>query len=389
MMGSELAILSGVLLLVGLHPFLTYPLSLRLLGLFATRPVAAWQELLPDVTVALCVCAYNEERVIRDKVENLLGFCASFPQLQLLFYVDAATDRTAEMLSAYADRVRLIVSPERHGKTHGMNLLVAASQAEFVVFSDANVTFAPDALRNLLRPFGDPAVGCVCGHLVYTLPEANGTAAVGAGYWKLEETIKELESQTGSIMGADGSIFAIRRALHRPVPPDIIDDMFVSLSILCNGHRIVRAGDAVAHEPTVSHPGEEFRRKVRIACQAFNVHRTLAGQLRRLSPLDRYKYISHKQLRWLTGYFLAASGAFLVAALIALQAWTILAVLLCGAGLLTLLGVVMPRSPPARLLQIGGAFLATALGVFRSMRGDRFQTWNPPGSARSLEAPMR
>ena len=144
---------------------------------------------------------------------------------------------------------------------------------------DANVVFAPDAVRRLLRPFADPAVGCVCGHLVYTAPDGaaaeggggGATAATGSLYWRLEERIKELESRTGSVMGADGSIFAIRRALHRPPPRDIIDDMYVSLSILCDGHRVVRAGDALAYEATVSRPAEEFRRKIRIACQAFIV----------------------------------------------------------------------------------------------------------------------
>ena len=149
-----------------------------------------------------------------------------------------------------------------------------------MVFTDANVMFAPDALPRLLRPFADPEVGCVCGHLVYTAPDGSPTAATGSLYWRLEERIKQLESRTGSVMGADGSIFAIRRALHRPPPRDIIDDMYVSLPMLCDGHRVVRAEDALAYEEIGLRPAEEFRRKVRIACQAFNVHRLLRPRLR-------------------------------------------------------------------------------------------------------------
>src|ERR1700761_990630 len=153
-----------------------------------------------------------------------------------------------------------------------MNTLVQATDADYLVFSDANVMFAPDAIPKLLSPFQDPAVGFVCGHLIYKSVDGNATASTGSAYWRLEEAIKELESRTGSTMGADGSIFAIRRDLHRPAPPDIIDDMFVSMSILCDRYRVVRASDAIAHEETVSRPQEEFRRKIRIACQAFNVH---------------------------------------------------------------------------------------------------------------------
>jgi cellulose synthase/poly-beta-1,6-N-acetylglucosamine synthase-like glycosyltransferase len=383
-MGPELWALSGVLLLIGLHPFLTYPASLALLAQFITRPVAAWSELPRGKRVALCVCAYNEEAIIRDKIENMLALKERVPELELLVYVDAATDATSSILRRYADRVHLIVSPERHGKTHGMNALVAATNADFVVFSDANVMFAPDAIERLLLPFGDPEVGCVCGHLIYVGAPGSGTAFAGSVYWRLEEWIKRMESRTGSTMGADGSIFAIRRPLHRPPPPDIIDDMFVSLSILCEGHRVVKTGDALAYEEVVSKPGEEFRRKVRISCQAFNVHRLLLTRLRRLSLLDRYKYISHKSLRWMTVYFLTAGIAALVAGLAVAAAWSVLAGLFAVAMLGVLAGMIFPASPAGKALDIAAAFVATGFGVLRSLRGDRFQTWTPAASAHAV-----
>lgn len=382
-MGPELWALSGVLLLIGLHPFVTYPASLALLARFITRPVAAWPALPRRKRVALCVCAYNEEAIIRDKIENMLALRDRVPQLELLVYVDAATDATSSILRHYADRIHLIVSPERHGKTYGMNSLVAATDADFVVFSDANVMFAPDAVERVLLPFGDPEVGCVCGHLIYVSAPGSATAFAGSVYWRLEEWIKRMESHTGSTMGADGSIFAIRRQLHRPPPPDIIDDMFVSLSILCEGYRVVKTADALAYEEVVSKPNEEFRRKVRISCQAFNVHRSLLARLRRLSALDRYKYVSHKLLRWMTIYFLAAGIAALIAGLVASAAWPVLAGLFAAAALSTLAGVIFPTSPAGKLLDIAAALVATGFGVLRSLRGDRFQTWTPAASAHS------
>lgn len=381
-MGPELLALSGVSALLAIHPFLTYPASLAALARFTPRSLPGADGPPTGLRVALCVCAYNEARIIRDKADNMLALQQSVPHLELLIYVDAASDGTAEILQDYRDRIRIIVAAERHGKTHGMNTLVAATDADIVVFSDANVMFAPDAITRLLRPFAAASVGCVCGHLIYRTAQASATAATGSIYWRLEETIKELESRTGSTMGADGSIFAIRRSLHHPPPPDIIDDMFVSLSILCDGYRVVRAADALAYEETVSRPREEFRRKIRISCQAFNVHRLLRPRLRRLSLLDQYKYTSHKLLRWMAGYLLATAGLLFLAALIDMAAWRTLVVVIVLALATLATGLARPTSLPGKLLDIAAAFLATSFGVIRSLHGERFQTWTPPASAR-------
>lgn len=381
MLGQLLLASACVFAAVGVHPFTTYPLSLALLARLRPRPVAAAQP-APNARVALCVCAYNEAKVIRAKADNMVSMRKAVPGLELLIYVDAASDRTAEILREYEGEITVVASPTRHGKTHGMNTLVQAAGAEFVVFSDANVIFAPDAIPRLLSRFGDPEVGCVCGHLVYTRANDSATAVTGSLYWRLEETIKQLESRSGSTMGADGSIFAIRGALHRPPPPDIIDDMYVSLSILCAGRRVVRAGDALAYEEAATQAGDEFRRKVRIACQAFNVHRLLRADLARMPPLDRYKYVSHKLLRWFTAYLLSAAVLCLAAGLAALDAWMLLLIgILAGVALLVA-ARLHPAGPLDKIVDIGAAFLATGLGVIQSMRGERFQVWTPPASAR-------
>jgi cellulose synthase/poly-beta-1,6-N-acetylglucosamine synthase-like glycosyltransferase len=377
------AMLAAGICLLGLaaHPFITYPVSLWLLARARPRPIATGQ---PPRTAALCVCAYNEERVIRAKVENMLALRKAFPALEILVYVDAATDRTAEILRERDGAITLVVSPARLGKTHGMNTLVGMTTAECLVFSDANVMFAPDAIPRLLAPFADPSVGSACGHLVYSEAKGNVTAETGSFYWRLEERIKRLESASGSVMGADGSIFALRRVLHRPPPADLIDDMYVSLMALCGGARIVRVDDALAYEDSVSRPGEEFRRKIRIACQAFNVHRTLWPHLRTLPLVDRYKYVSHKLLRWLTIYLLAAGALLTLGGLAAAQAWLLLACLLALGLLALVLAGTARRGLPMTLRTVLEAFVATGLGVWRSLCGERFQTWNPPASARAF-----
>ena len=387
MIGLALLACAAILTVIGIHPFITYPLSLAALARLRPRPVAASSPATATGRVALCVCAYNEEKVIRAKIENMLSMRKATPGLELLVYVDAASDRTADILReckrVHESEMTVVVSPARHGKTYGMNLLVQATDADFIVFSDANVTFAPDAIPRLLSRFADPDVGCVCGHLVYTLADNSATAVTGSLYWRLEEAIKELETRTGSTMGADGSIFAIRRALHRPPPPDIIDDMCVSLSILCGGHRVVRANDAFAFEEATTQAGDEFRRKVRIACQAFNVHRLLRSRLAELSPLDRYKYVSHKLLRWFTIYLLTAAGLFMVAGLAASGAWMLLSLGILVAAALLGAAWLRPAGPVGKVVDIVAAFVATGLGVVQSLRGERFQVWTPPASARA------
>ncbi len=384
--GTLLATAGSGLALLALHPFTTYPLSLGLLAKRRPQPLRPTGQIAGSV--ALCVCAYNEEQVIRAKVDNMLAMRAAVPGLQILVYVDGASDRTADILRGYGDQIDLVASAARHGKTHGMNTLVSRTSADLLVFSDANVMFAADAVPRLLAPFADPAVGAVCGHLLYTGPDGNATAETGSLYWRLEERIKALESATGSVMGADGSIFAIRRALHRPPPADLIDDMYVSLAILCEGSRIVRADDAHAFEESVSRPGEEFRRKVRIACQAFNVHRALWPRLRAMPLLDRYKYVSHKLLRWVAIYLLAFGGVAILAGLALAGAGWAAVGLLAVATLLLGASLAARKGKLATIRDVLSAFVATGIGVGRSVRGDRFQTWNPPASARGPARPV-
>jgi cellulose synthase/poly-beta-1,6-N-acetylglucosamine synthase-like glycosyltransferase len=375
--------LGGAALLLALHPFVTYPLSLWLLRRWrAAPPPRPPPAATRPLSFAICTCAYNEARVIEAKLQNLLTLREGQPGLDILVYVDKSSDATEAICRGYADRIQLRVSKERTGKTHGMNLLVGLTQADIVVFTDANVMLDPLVLQHLAPHFDDPAVGCVCGNLNYTNAADSVTAQTGSMYWKLEEGIKRLETDTGSVMGADGSLFAIRRALHHAPPDHIIDDMYVSLRLLCDGHRIVQARDVRAYEQSVSVPGEEFHRKVRIACQAFNVHRLLWPRLARLPALSLYKYLSHKLLRWFTIYLLALSYLAFAAAALAAGLPLLAGVMAAGLAALWLLGHRYPVRPVAQLFDILSAMAGAGLGVWRSVAGERFQTWQPAASIR-------
>jgi cellulose synthase/poly-beta-1,6-N-acetylglucosamine synthase-like glycosyltransferase/glycosyltransferase involved in cell wall biosynthesis len=371
-----LALLTAVL---AFYPFTLYPLSLALMP---RRPVARGVAAPPGTPITLCFCAYNEERSLPAKLENIRRLKAHYPGLRVLAYVDGSADRTAELLLATPDLVETITDPVRRGKTHGMNRLVARATSEIVVFTDANVLLDDHAIERITGYFADPEIGCVCGHLTY-VDERSAAAMTASLQWRLEEFTKARESETGSVMGADGSIFAIRKHLHRVVPIDLIDDMYLSLSILCDGYRIIHAPDVQAFETCAADPYDELRRKIRIACQAVNVHRTLWPRLRRQDPITVYKYVAHRLLRWLTPFLLLLAGMLLVAAL-ALQLGAVVTLAAVLAALLAFVVGLRFRARPVEMVwSVALSLVGVALGVLLSLRGQRFQTWEPAVSVRA------
>lgn len=383
-MASPLSILllalAGLSVLAVVYPYVIYPLILASLPKQPLRREA--EAVQPRLSLAFC--AYNEEQVLPAKLDNLRRLRAADPALQLLAYSDGSSDATAEILAAERAWIDVVIAEERHGKSHGMNTLVQAARGDIVIFTDANVMVDPDALAALRRNFADPRVGCVCGNLIYTNPEEGATAATGSLYWRLEERIKTLESRCGSTMGADGALFAVRRALYPQVPPDIIDDMYVSLSILCDGYRVVRDPAVLAHERATTDSADEFQRKIRIACQAFNCHRLLWPRLRGLPLLDLFKYVSHKLLRWFGIYFFALS----VLAAASWLFWQDHGVVALGGLAVGLLFYSAGRAGVPRMfgkaVEILRAMAATGIGLLKSRQGERFQTWDLPASSRKV-----
>jgi cellulose synthase/poly-beta-1,6-N-acetylglucosamine synthase-like glycosyltransferase len=391
MLPALLLAIGAVSILISLWPFGPYQITLiaarRLYGFPPTPDLARVVPRQSDDSFAICMCAYNEAATIADKVEDLLSLReTSGADLDILIYVDGATDDTASILEPYRDRVRLVIEGDRRGKTHGMNLLVAQTHASIVMFTDANVRIDPSAVSVLRRYFADPTIGCVCSHLTYVNASQSATAFVGSAFWSFNEWSKGLETATGSVIGADGSLFAIRRRLHRPVPKGLFDDIFVSLGILLAGYRVVRAPDLRAYETHTTEATDEFRRKIRIANESMAVHFELWPELRRLDGWHIYKYIGHRLLRWIGGYFLILAMLLLTtAALLALGPVVTLAI---GGSLLFLFVVALRArlGPAMTLLNVLLALAGNIVGVWRAFHGERAITWEPPLSARGAES---
>ena len=272
---------------------LAYPIVAAAWARVAGRRVRRGPE-LPSVSVI--VAAYNEESVIERRLENLLALDYPPEQLELVVTSDASTDRTHELVERFAPRVRLLVN-ERGGKVAAQDRAVRETRGEIVAFSDANATWAPAALRELVADFADPEVAYVCGKLV--LQDAEGSNREGA-YWRYELWLRQNESLLHSVTGGNGSIYAVRRADYVEVDPRFGHDLSFPYLMVQRGRRAVYQPLARAFEKPTPTNETEYRRKVRMFEHCWLIA-LRGGMLRRLPPRYRLAVFSHRTLRYGSG----------------------------------------------------------------------------------------
>jgi len=375
MIDGLLVALIGLSVILLIWPFALYPLILRLLP---ARTIAAETAAAPP-SAALLFCAYDEAAALPAKIANLRALKARHPGLEILAYDDGSSDGTTALLAEAGDLLMLVPGAGRSGKAHGMKRLAALATSDILVFTDANVLLAEDAIDRLLPYYADSQVGGVLGSLRYIGGDSSATASVGGLYWRLEEHLKDLESRSGNVMGADGSIFSVRRALYPDFPDDVLDDLTVSMAVVFAGRRLIKARDVLAYERLVTERRDEYRRKIRIAARAWHTHRHLRPGLRRMRGIDRFKYASRKLVRWFGGLWLMLGGGAVLA--LAWRSTPFAAMVLFLIGLVLLMaGLQMRRGPLAALVDLLLAYVATLRGVMLAMRGRTFTTWAPAKS---------
>ncbi len=357
-----------------LWPFLFYPLVLRLLPTKPEHPIAA-----PLPSASLLFCAYNEVAAMPEKLANLRRLRQLYPDLEFLAFDDGSSDGTGALIAAEGDLVTLVSGPGRSGKAHGMKLLAAQARGDVLIFTDANVLLDDDAVGNLLARYADRQVGGVLGSLHYIGASESATASVGSLYWRIEEALKDGESRTGNVLGADGSIFSIRRSLYPDFPDSVLDDLTVSMAVVFAGKRLVKAKDVIARERLVTGRQDEYRRKVRIASRSWHTHAHLRPQLTRMAAIDRFKYASRKIVRWFGGAFLVI-GAICAAILALRLSVTLFLIGLFAIGLMGLAGVLAKRGPIAAVVDVLIAYAATLQGIAKAMSGRTVTIWNPAKS---------
>ena len=273
-----------------------YPAAAALAARVRGRPVGR-RDFTPSATVI--VAAHNEEPVIERRLENLLALDYPADLVDLVVASDASTDRTDALVEAVAareSRVRLLSCP-RGGKVAAQDRAVREAPGEVVVFSDANATWAPDALTKLVRSFADPEVAYVCGRLVLT--DAAGTNREGV-YWRFETWLRKQESELGSVTGGNGAIYAVRRSDYIEVDPRFGHDLSLPYALVQRGRRAVYDPEALAYEKPTPELETEYRRKVRMFEHCWLI--VLRGKmLRRLPPGYLVEILSHRHLRYGSG----------------------------------------------------------------------------------------
>ena len=291
-------------LTIVVYTYVGYGIVLYLLVLIKrlatkAKPLAdITDDCLPEVT--LMVCAYNEEDIIAEKMDNTRRLDYPADRLHLVWVTDGSNDNTNSLLAAYPD-VKVIYSPERRGKAAAIKHGIKEIDTEIVMMTDANTMLNPGAVREIARLMQDPRVGCVSGEKKVMARSDSDEAAQGEGlYWKYESTLKRLDSELYSAMGAAGELCVIRRQLMTDIPDDtLLDDFIISMEIVKKGYKISYTSNAYAMEYGSADLHEESKRKRRIAAgglQSCWRLRSLMNPLRH--PVVAFQFVSHRVLRW-------------------------------------------------------------------------------------------
>jgi len=334
----------------------------------------------PSVSIEVLVSAADEEGVIAERVRNLRDQRVG-ADCRVAIGCDGSADQTAQRARQAGDgKIRILEFPHRRGKAAVLNDLIASSEAEILVFTDANTRFEPGAVSRLAAVFADPEVGAACGRLVLEGSEPE------TAFWDRETRTKEAEGALGVCLGANGAIYAARRSQVEPLPADTtsMDDFLIPLRVARRGKRVVFVGAAVAREGAARDALAEMGRRFRIGVGAGQV---LRRERWLWNPAGRGRltlaFLSRKVARWLAP--VAALGA-IGAACLSRELRPVGLALAAAASLLALSTLARPRPAglPGRLYYFGVINLALAAGLAAGLAGYSRPVWKPVAREKPL-----
>ena len=339
----------------------------------------SWDKKDIQPSVSIIISAYNEEKVIEEKIRNALSLNYPPQQLEIVVLSDGSTDKTNEIVLGFAHpRVHLKAFSDRAGKTACLNRVVPHVGGDIVAFTDANSMFPEDFLVRFVRNFADPEVGLVTGWTKYR--DSNSKEDTTGIYSKMEKWTKYRESCISSCVGADGAIFGLRKLLYHPLKDQDINDFVIPLDVIRQGKRVVMDPEVFCFEEPTREVSAEYQRQVRITA------RTLGAIRRNLEFLNPFRFgsfafflFSHKIMRFLVPFFLI--GTFVANLLVFTTSW-FYALILLGQVVVGLLGLAnTTRFARGRLASIARFFLLTVtaqlVGWLRMVSGTSFTVWNP------------
>jgi cellulose synthase/poly-beta-1,6-N-acetylglucosamine synthase-like glycosyltransferase len=371
-----------------LFPSIGYPILMWILSTLKGSSVSkgetaevASKSQLPLVSFILS--AYNEEEVMEEKLNNTLSLNYPHDQLDVMVLSDASSDQTDMIAHRYANRgIRLMRSETRVGKSENLTRFVPESRGSILVFTDANSIYQADAILRLVSHFDDPEVGYVVGAQRYVPRLGNVDHDSENQYWELELKLKEWESKVSSVVGADGAIFAMRKALFEPLTASDINDFLGPLKIVEQGKRGVFEPQAVCYESSVSSMQRNFFRKVRIITRSLQaVGKVPAVLFPWKTGWFAFQVWFHKVFRWFSPVFLILLlvGAGLDVSHGGLQGKVVLATFFTWVAIAALYIIPAFR----RLSFVSSACyalvinVAALVGIFLAFSGRNITTWKP------------
>ena len=373
-----------IIVIIVLYVYFGYPLLLLILNKLCPAPKVKKAEITP--TISLIIAAFNEEKVIAQKIKNTFELEYPKDNLEIIVVSDGSTDSTNEIVKAFSEnRVKLVALKKNQGKSTAQNRAVDESNGEILLFSDADVMLKKDVVKKLINNFSNENVGCVVGEITYT-NENDTSVREGEGlYWRYELFLREKESEVGNFAMGSG-IMAIRQNLFQSLDPNVGEDFVLPLKTVINGFKVIFEPEAVTETIMDQISSTDmFRSKVRI------ISKDLRGLFLCREILNPFRYpsyawglISHKLLRWLVPYFLIV--IFIINLSLLEQPFYLLTFIFQISFYTLAFGGFLwqKKSKSPRILGIPCSFclvnFAALVGVFRFISGEKSGKWQPTRS---------
>ncbi|MDH3997987.1 MAG: glycosyltransferase family 2 protein [Desulfuromonadales bacterium] len=370
------------------YTYLGYPALLLLWRKIAgaKEPVREQLDSSPP-RVSVLVAAHNEAQAIGARLDNLLEQDYPADRVEIIVVSDGSTDATAEVVEQYRaglgeegsyPEIKLCVCPQRRGKAHALNLGMEQALGQIVVFADCRQRFERNAVQRLVENFNDPAIGGVSGELLLESDNDSEIGAAMGAYWHYEKWVRKLEAATGSVVGATGAIYAIRRQLYRPLPEQtLLDDVLTPIYIVGQGFRLSFDPSAKAYDEVSKTLTREWQRKVRTLAGNWQLFSLLKNDFAALCPGFLLRIVSHKFLRLLGPLFLCSLLlSSLLLADVGYRLFALLQLSCYGMALWAKLHHKGREFLPARICLIFVSMnLAAAVGLYALLRGRAGQVW--------------
>ena len=330
--------------------------------------------ILPKISVIFA--AYNEESIIREKLESILSCDYPNELLEILVGSDQSSDRTDAIVQELAKNwpnIILYRTSERSGKSAIMNTLAERSTGEILVATDANIIFQKDTLNQLVLPFAEPSVGAVAGALMYEGDMSNSTSRTEGSYLSIENRIRKAESNKyGFCLGMEGGLYAIRKKSWSPIPPNtFMEDFFQTMNLILDEQQIVFNEKAIGLEDVSTSIQEEYKRKIRISIGNFQNLKRFRSVVFRPWKTIGWSFLLHKVLRWITPVLALTACA----ASVFTPTWPLILTLFLFIPISQILWVKV--FPPNALAYFCIMNLGLLVGLLKYSQGVRSSVWQP------------